>query len=799
MDFITLGIIFAVALISALYIGTNLVVFSALLIATIFFLFEPSIIFWAIFVPINLLFLIPAIRRVVVSAPTMKLIDKLGLLPKISQTEITALRAGSVWVEGEYFTGKPNFKKISKNPYPTLSDEEKLFLQNETNELCRMTNDKEVFDNRDMSDQTWEYLKKNKFLGIIIPKEYGGLGFSAIAHSEIIQKLATRSQVLAITTMVPNSLGPAELLLHYGTKEQKDHYLPRLADGTDIPCFALTEPFAGSDAGSIEANGKIVNIDGKLKIVLNFEKRYITLGAIASLIGLAFNLEDPDNLLGSEKNLGITCALVPADVEGIIQGDRHDPLGVPFVNSPLSGKNVVIDIEQIIGGKDGIGKGWKMLMESLSAGRGISLPSTSAGGVKLALSVASAYSAIRNQFGIPINKFEGVQEKLAKMAGLNYTLDAARKLVVASVDNGEKPAVTTAIMKYHSTEMFRTAINDAMDIQGGAGISLGQKNLLAHGYMGAPIAITVEGANIMTRSLIQFGQGVIRCHPYAYKEIEALSAGDTKTFDTNFFKHIGFVFTNFTRMILLSISRGYLHYPKSKSPLKNYERKLAWSSATFAFLTDLVLGYYGGALKQKESISGRFADVLSWMLLLNVTMIRYEKEGYKKEDKIYLDWMAEYALDNIQKSYNQIFKNLGSGVLNFIFKYPIGFYSRLNSIGSYPSDKLTVKLSNDISTSSDNRKLHLDGTYNEEGQLRELEETFALLEETKTSIKKIKVAIRKKILPKKKVFFLLELAREKDVITSEEFDKLKLTLTKSRAAIAVDSFNPEEYKNRKTY
>lgn len=794
-----INIALILGLLALVYHGTKLWIFSIALAVVLFVVVEPGIIFWTIFVIINIFLLVPNIRKNFITKPLMDMISKLGLLPKISDTEMTALLAGDVWVEGEYFKGKPDFKKIYANAYPSLSEEEQSFLDNEVNELCAMSNDKEIFDTRAMNDDIWEYLKSKKFFGMIIPKEYGGLGFSAIAHSEVIQKLSSRSQVLAITTMVPNSLGPAELLLHYGTEEQKDYYLPRLADGREIPCFALTEPFAGSDATSIEASGEIVEVDGELKIELNFEKRYITLGAIASIIGLAFHLKDPNNLLGDKKYLGITCALVPSDLDGIIQGDRHDPLGVPFINSPLVGKNVLIDIDRIIGAKEGIGKGWDMLMQSLSVGRGISLPSTSAGGVKLALSVASSYSVIRNQFGLSINKFEGIAEKLAKMAGINYTLDAARKFTIASIDQGKKPTVVTAIMKYHATEMFRDAINDAMDIQGGAGISLGDKNLLAHAYMGAPVAITVEGANIMTRTLIHFGQGVIRCHPYAAKEINALTNSDLGTFDTNFFKHIGFTFTNIVRMTILSLTRGYAHIPASKGILKKYERKLAWSSATFAFLTDFVLGYYGGGFKQKESISARFADVLSWMFLLNATMVRYQKDGYQKEDEIYVKWMGDYALDQIQKSYEEIFKNLGYGFINKIFKYPIRFYARLNSIGSYPCDDLTFKLSSAITSSSEHRKGLLEGVYNESGHLKELEDTFVLLNESYHIQKKIKKAIRAKQLPKKRVSTLLEVARDGGIITSDEYSQLKLAIDKSRDAVQVNSFSDEDYKQRNTH
>ncbi|NOR57411.1 MAG: acyl-CoA dehydrogenase, partial [Sulfurimonas sp.] len=426
--------------------------------------------------------------------PLFNFLKAKGLLPSISQTERTALRAGDVWIEGELFSGKPDFEKIFSYPYPKLTKEEQSFLDIETEEVCAITNDWEVFQNRDLPENVWTYLKEKKFFGMIIPKEFGGLGFSAYAHSCVIEKLVSHSQVLAITVMVPNSLGPAELLLQYGKQEQKDHYLPRLADGRDIPCFALTEPEVGSDAGSIKSYGEVFkDSDDSLKIRLQFEKRYITLGSIATVIGLAFKLTDPQNLLDMGENLGITCALVDSKKDGIDQSKRHDPLNVPFVNAPLYGVDVVIDIDDVIGGKDGIGKGWAMLMESLAVGRGISLPSTSSGGSKLSTFVACTYSSVRYQFGLSIGKFEGVSEVVGRIVANTYLLDSAKTFTLGAIDSGRKPAVANAIMKYQSTEIFRKNVLEAMDIQGGAAISRGPKNLLAHAYFGVPIGITVEG------------------------------------------------------------------------------------------------------------------------------------------------------------------------------------------------------------------------------------------------------------------------------------------------------------------
>ncbi|HHO65107.1 MAG TPA: acyl-CoA dehydrogenase, partial [Epsilonproteobacteria bacterium] len=448
-----------------------------------------SVWWWIPLILLGLLFLFPPLRRELVTQPLFELIASKGLLPKISDTEKTALRAGDVWIEGELFSGKPDFAKIFAHPYPTLTPKEKAFLENEVEEVCAMTSDWEVFQDRDLPESVWAYLKEKRFFGMIIPEEHGGLGFSAYGHSCVIEKLATHSQVLAITVMVPNSLGPAELLLHYGTPKQQQYFLPRLADGREIPCFALTEPEAGSDAASIRSEGVLFKDEnGEIKIRLNFEKRYITLSAIATVIGLAFVLKDPQNLLGRGKEIGITCALVDANTPGVDQSRRHDPLGVPFVNAPLIGKDVIISIEDVIGGEAGLGEGWRMLMESLAVGRGISLPSTSTGGSKLASYVASTYAVVRYQFGLSIAKFEGIAEVLGRIGARTYMLDAAKTFTLGAINSGAKPAVANAIMKYEATEIFRANILDAMDIQGGAAIIRGPRNLLAHPYFGTPVA-----------------------------------------------------------------------------------------------------------------------------------------------------------------------------------------------------------------------------------------------------------------------------------------------------------------------
>jgi len=789
-----------IALIGAWYVGVKLIYWAALLAATIFISFSPGILFWMIYIPINAMILVPDIRKNLISRHLVSLINKLHLMPSISDTEKVALRAGTIWVDGEFFSGKPNFDTIFKEDYPELSEEEHDFLHSKVDMVCDMTNDWEVFKTRDLSDEVWQYLKDEKFFGMIIPKSYGGLGFSALGHSAVIQKMASRSQVLAITTMVPNSLGPAELLLHYGTTSQKEYYLPRLADGTDIPCFALTEPLAGSDATSIQSIGEVFeDKDGNIKIRLQFDKRYITLGAIATVIGLAFSLKDPNNVLGKGEDLGITCALVKSSLKGVKQGRRHDPLGVPFINSPINGKDVVIDMDDVIGGEKGVGKGWLMLMESLAVGRGISLPSTSTGGVKLGARVSGAYAQVREQFGISIGKFEGVEIELAKIAGFTYMMDASRKFTIGAIDQGKKPAVINAVMKYHSTETFREVINHSMDILGGAAISLGEKNLVAHAYFGAPVAITVEGANIMTRTLIIFGQGVIRCHPYAYKEIEALESGNLDAFDDNFFKHVGFTLRNMIRMTLLSLSRGYFHFSSRSSLISKYERKLVWSSATFAFLTDFAMGYFGGSLKQREKITARFGDVLSWMYLLTATLKRFEVEGEQKEDEVYVRWMGDYALHQIQVAFEEISQNIDRSPIGLLFAYPIGWWMRINSLSKAPRDSYSKALASKLTVDSNDRENLTEGIYipkDEKEALAKLEHAFKLSRKADNIAHKVKTQIKEGKLQKGSAS-LYDDALELDIINKEEYALIKEASEVKIDTISVDEFTMKDYQKRK--
>jgi len=784
----------SLALLYSWYNGMSFFINSVLMLGLIVISFSPNLVFLIIYISINLLLLIIPLRKKIISAPLVSLIKKLNLMPRISDTEKIALRAGDIWIDGDFFSGSPNFKKILNELYPSLTQEENEFLNTKVDEVCKMTIDFKVFAKRDLSSQTWTYLKENKFFGMIIPKEYGGLGFSALAHSSVVQKLASHSQVLAITTMVPNSLGPAELLLNYGTKSQKQYYLPRLADGVEIPCFALTEPLAGSDATSIRSRGELFKKNGKLFIKLNFNKRYITLGSIASIIGLAFVLIDKNELLGRGKDLGITCALVDSKLDGVNQKQRHDPLGIPFINSPISGVDVVISIDDVIGGLDGVSKGWKMLMECLSVGRGISLPSTSTGGVKLSAGVAGSYSSIREQFGLSISKFEGISEVLARLASNAYMLDAARIFTLGAIDAGKKPAVINAVMKYHSTEIFRKSINDAMDILGGAGISLGEKNLLGHAYMGAPIAITVEGANIMTRTLIQFGQGVIRCHPYAYKEILALESSDIEAFDKAFFAHIGFNLKNMLKMILISISRAYIYKPVSVGAGAYYERKLIWASISFAFFTDFVMAYYGASLKQKGQMTARFGDILSAMYLLSATLRRYKADNNKDDD--FVKYIGDSQLRIIQNAYNEIAANLFENkILNFLFK-PFKWYISFNSLSCDVDDKLSQKLALHISKNSEIRDRLIDGIYHSDTYIL-IEEALKLHEQAYSIVQKIKYAIKSNKLSKKNIYLLIDDALKANIISEFEKNILLKAKKAKEKVIQVDAFTIDDYLNRK--
>jgi acyl-CoA dehydrogenase len=774
------------------YFGAYVSVWSLFCLAGLWGLQAPNLV-WMVVVPVLFVFNVPIIRQYLISLPLMVLMKALKFLPKISETERTAIEAGTVWVDSEIFSGNPDLKRLNKEAYPGLTDEEQAFLDGPVSYVCRLVNDWNVHQRRDFSKEVWDYLKKEKFFGMIIPKQYGGLGFSASANSAVITKLSSRSTPLGITVMVPNSLGPAELLIHYGTEKQKDYYLPRLAIGKELPCFALTEPQAGSDAGAITANGVVFEKEGEPWVRLNWKKRYITLAAVSTVLGMAFKMRDPDEILGKGKDVGITCALIPAKTSGVVLGNRHDPMGIPFYNCPTEGHDVEIPLAAIIGGLDGVGQGWKMLMESLSAGRGISLPANATGGTQLVARVAGAYSFIRKQFGMSIGKFEGIEEPLARIAGNTYMLEAARRYTNGGLDGGAKPAVVSAMIKYLFTDLFRESINDGMDILGGAGISMGPRNLFAHPYKATPVGITVEGANILTRTLIVFGQGAIRCHPYVLEEVEALEAGSSKRFDRAFWKHVKHVVRNLFRMIVLGLTRGYLVVPPVFNSNFRYYQKLSWVSAHFAFFADVALATLGGNLKRKEKLTGRFADIMTWMYMIISVLRRFEAEGRKKEDKIFVDWCCQHAFAKIQEAFEGLFANMG------MMYAPVRFLTRLNAFGSHPSDILGGKLAHALQVPGEQRDRLTPGIFiphHPEEALGRYERAFTTIYEATPISKRLMRAIKVGKLSKDRPEKLIKNAVTSGVINEAEAELLMTAEKYRRDAIQVDDFSQEDYVRR---
>jgi len=782
------------------YFGVPLWVWSIYLTA-ILISFSAPFWLWGIWGVVAVILNVPFIRRSLITAPIMKAIHAFNVLPSISETERSAIEAGTVWIEGEFFSGAPNLKRLIEEPYPQLPPEIQSFLDGPVEQVCRMATDWEIYRRKDLPPEVWDYLKRERFFGMMIPTEYGGLGFSNLAYSTTMVKLASRSFIHTATVGVTNSLGPAKLLLNYGTQAQKDYYLPRLARGKEIPCFALTEPQAGSDAASITAQGIVFRgEDGKLYLRLNFRKRYITLGAIATLIGLACKLRDPENLLGKGKEVGITCVLLPAHTPGVILGRRHDPMGVPFYNSPIEGHDVVVSIDQIIGGVEQAGQGWKMLMQTLAAGRGISFPATCTGIAKFVTRVTSAHAMVRKQFGLSIGRFEGIEDPLARIAGFTYLMESARLYTCGAVDRGERPAVISAIAKYHFTELSRQIINDGMDIQGGSGICRGPRNLLSSIYTATPIPITVEGSNILTRTLMIFGQGVIRCHPYLYQEVEALHRGDTIAFDRALWQHIGLMSRNGFRVVLLSLSRGYFARSPVAGPTARYYRKLSWASAMFACLTDLALLTLGGALKRRETLSGRFADALSWMYLATATLRRFEAEGRNPDDLSVVHWSMQYAFAQIQQAFEGILANFPIPVLGAVFRGLVAGWWRLNPIGTAPSDMLTHEMAEDLQIPGGLRDRLTSGIYlpaHPDEALGRLEQAFWLSVQAEQILKTIKTASRAGQLPQAKPESLIDAALAAGVITDEAAKLVREAEVARNDAIQVDTFTLEEYQQSK--
>ena len=746
------------------------------------------------------------LRRAVVSNPLLGWYRR--ILPAMSQTERDAIDAGTVWWDGELFSGAPDWDKLLAYPEPKLTPEEQAFLDNETEELCRISNDWETTHiHHDLPPHVWQFIKDKGFLGMIIPREYGGKQFSAYMHSQVIAKLATRCSAAAVSVMVPNSLGPAELLLHYGTEEQKAHYLPRLAKGLEIPCFGLTNPNAGSDAAAIPDVGVVCKgiWDGRevLGMRVTWEKRYITLGPIASLLGLAFRLRDPDHLLGNEDDLGITCALVPTQTPDVNIGRRHNPMNAVFQNGPNWGTDVFMPLEWIIGGPKMAGQGWRMLMECLAAGRSISLPSSAVGYTKLAARAVGAYARVRSQFKTPIGRFEGVEEALARIGGNLYVMDAARKMTAGAVDLGEKPSVVSGIAKYHLTERGRSVVNDSMDILGGKGICLGPNNFMGRAYQELPVAITVEGANILTRSLIIFGQGAIRCHPYVLAEMRATqdqeSARASTTFDVALWGHVRFAIANKTRAWLMGLTGALFASAPSGSALevRRHYRDLTRFSAAFAFVSDVSMLVLGGSLKRREKLSARLGDILSNLYLASCVLKRYEDDGRQREDLVFVNWAMADALYRMQTAFDGVLSNYPSSFVAWglrLVVFPLGM--RFDP----PSDHVGHQIAQALITPSAQRDrltagMHIPADAAE--PIAVLEAALAATVKAEAIEAKIRTAQKAGHLKAATPAALVEAALAAGLINAEEHAHLELTAKLRAEVVRVDHF-PQDLGHSET-
>ncbi len=745
-------------------------------------------------------FAVDEVRKQWVSAPVMVMIRK--NLPPLSATEREALEAGTVWWDAELFRGNPDWCVLLDTAAPRLSEAEQAFIDGPVETLCGMLDDWQIsHELRDLPQPVWNYIRGNGFFAMIIPKSYGGLEFSAYAHACVIQKIASRSSAAAVTVMVPNSLGPAELLLAYGTDAQKEHYLPRLASGDEIPCFALTAPMAGSDAGAIPDTGIVCKreFDGEetLGLLLNWEKRYITLGSVATVLGLAFHVYDPEHLLGGAEDLGITCALIPVDTPGVEIGRRHDPLNIAFQNGPNSGTDVFIPMDWIIGGQPMIGHGWRMLVERLSIGRGISLPSLSAAAGKMASDTTGAYARLRKQFRVSIGRFEGVEEALARIAGLTYMMDACVRLTTSALDAGEKPAVVTAIAKRYLTESMRQVINDAMDVHGGRGICMGPSNYLGRTYQSIPVAITVEGANILTRSMIVFGQGAMRCHPYLQEEVAAAGmddqAGALDRFDAALTAHLGYTIANVARAVLYGLSGGWLAPSPVAGETAIYYRQIARFSAATSAMADLALLVLGGALKRKESISGRFADAMAYLYLASAVLKRFEDDGRPKADLPLLHWSCRFCLYQVQQALDGVIRNFRLRPLAWkmrFWAFPLGRRLHL------PDDRLMHQAASLLLEPSATRERLVDGIYRPDdpddltGRLQHAMTMTIRAEPIERNLRDRGRLHR----PDQPYDAWLASLLDEQLLSRDEADLLKNAREAVRAAIMVDDFPPDMWR-----
>ncbi|MEZ9681847.1 acyl-CoA dehydrogenase [Vibrio splendidus] len=764
---------------------------------------------WLCYLLAIAIFAVPAIRQTIISQKALSLFKK--VLPAMSQTEKEALEAGTVWWEAELFKGKPEWKKLQNIADPKLSEAEQEFLDGPVNTVCEMVNDYQVtHELADLPPEVWQYLKDHKFFAMIIKKKYGGLEFSAYAQSLVLQKLTGVSSVLSSTVGVPNSLGPGELLQHYGTEEQRNHYLPRLAEGKEIPCFALTSPEAGSDAGSIPDYGIVCKGQWQgeevLGMRLTWNKRYITLAPVATVLGLAFKLRDPDGLLGDKQELGITCALIPTDLKGVKIGNRHSPLNVPFQNGPTQGDDLFVPIDFIIGGQKMAGQGWRMLVECLSVGRGITLPSNSTGGIKSAALATGAYARIRRQFKQPIGRMEGVEEPLARLAGNAYVMDAASNLTVAGIDLGEKPSVISAIVKYHCTHRGQRSIIDAMDIVGGKGICLGPSNFLARSYQGAPIAITVEGANILTRSMIIYGQGAIRCHPYVLNEMEAAyseSSDALDKFDSALAGHVSFTMSNLVRSLWFGLTDGRgsdTPTPSNKTDkqTQRYYQQLNRYSANLALLSDISMAVLGGSLKRRERLSARLGDILSQLYLGSATLKRFESEGSHAEDLPLVHWGMQDSLRQTEVAIDEFLANFPNPVIGRLLRVVLMPFGRIRRA---PNDKLDSQVAHILQTPSETRSRIGRGQYleaTEYNPVGKIEKALEVILQAEPLFDKVC-----KETHQKRAFLRLDLVAqlglEKGILTQEEAVLLISAEEHRLYTINVDDFSPEELAAKSQY
>jgi acyl-CoA dehydrogenase len=771
-----------------------------------------SIVFGGALLALSLVLVLPSkLRRERLSAPLLGWVR--GRLPSLSSTEEEALRSGSVDWDGELFSGQPNWSRLLSYTPAHLTHEEKAFIDGPVEELCKMLDDWAItHEHFDLPDEVWNYIKDQGFFGLVIPKPHGGKGFSAMAHSEIVMKISTRSVSTAVTVMVPNSLGPGELLTEYGTDAQKDYYLPRLSKGEEVPCFALTSPVAGSDAGAIPDRGIVCegewNGEKVLGMKVTWNKRYITLAPVATVIGLAIKVHDPDHLLGENDEVGTTCVLVPHDLEGVHSGARHLPMNTVFMNGPTWGSDVFIPMDKVIGGQAMVGKGWKMLLECLSIGRSISLPALGTGAGKLTCLTTGSYALTREQFGRSISDFEGVQEAMEPMAGYTYMMDAARRLTAGMLDRGVRPSVPSALLKYRNTDLMRDVINHGMDVVAGRGVITGPRNFMARAYQAVPIAITVEGANILTRSLMVFGQGAIRCHPFIVKEIEAANMEDSgkavELFDGVFYRHIAHTTRNSLKSFVMGLTGGLVEPAPSKGNIQRYYRQLNRFAAAFAVMTDITLLTVGGGLKARQRLSGRMADCLVHLYYASAVIKQWHDEGYPEDQRCLVDWSLQTSLHDFQTQMKRAIDNFPVAAMRWpmrLLVFPLGARGL-----RAPDDRLGAEVASTIVKDEPIRQRIASGAYynqNPDDPVGRVLNAYRLANETKTIRDRLHRAIRKRdpdelggidMLMGHERKELVDWAVEQKIVREDERDHLQEALTALYDVIRVDAFDAEGIK-----